>query len=102
MKLTATLNRAIYPIAILRQRNFALVWVSNVLGAMGNQTEVLVLGWLVLVMTNSPFYLGLVTAARLGLNPMALFAGAIADRMPRQILLAAVEFVKLVALVVQA
>jgi MFS family permease len=93
LKLTAALNRAIYPIAILRQRNFALVWVSNVLGAMGNQTEVLVLGWLVLVTTNSPLYLGLVTAARLGLNPMALFAGAIADRMPRQILLAAVEFV---------
>jgi len=59
---------------------------------MGNQTEVLVLGWLVLVTTDSPLYLGLVTAARLGLNPMALFAGAIADRVPRQILLAAVEF----------
>lgn len=92
MKLTATLNRVIYPIAILRQRNFALVWMSNVLGAMGNQTEVLVLGWLVLVTTDSPLYLGLVTAARLGLNPMALFAGAIADRVPRQILLASVEF----------
>lgn len=60
---------------------------------MGNQTEVLVLGWLVLVTTDSPLYLGLVTAARLGLNPMALFAGAIADRLPRQILLAAVEFI---------
>jgi MFS family permease len=60
---------------------------------MGNQTEVLVLGWLVLVTTDSPLYLGLVTAARLGLNPMALFAGAIADRVPRQILLATVEFI---------
>jgi predicted MFS family arabinose efflux permease len=67
--------------------------MSNVLGAMGNQTEVLVLGWLVLVTTDSPLYLGLVTAARLGLNPMALFAGAIADRVPRQLLLAAVEFI---------
>lgn len=93
MKLSTTLNRAVYPIAILRQRNFALVWTSNVLGAMGNQTEVLVLGWLVLVTTNSPLYVGLVTAARLGLNPMALFAGAIADRVPRQILLATAEFV---------
>ena len=78
---------------ILRQRNFALVWSSNMMGAMGNQTEALVLGWFVLTLTNSPLYVGLITAARLFMNPLALFAGAIADRVPRNLLLATVEFI---------
>mgnify|MGYP001197547360 FL=1 len=78
---------------ILRQRNFALVWSSNMMGSMGNQTEALVLGWFVLTLTNSPLYVGLITAARLFMNPLALFAGAIADRVPRNLLLATVEFI---------
>ncbi len=90
-KPTGALARALYPVAILGQRNFALVWSSNMLGAMGNQMEALVLGWLVLTMTDSPLYVGLVTAARLGLNPMALFAGAVVDRLPRNLVLVGVE-----------
>ncbi len=85
------LGRAVYPVAILGQRNFALVWSSNMLGAMGNQMDALVLGWLVLNLTDSPLYVGLVTAARLGLNPVALFAGAVVDRLPRNLVLAGVE-----------
>ena len=77
---------------ILRQRNFALVWSANMMGAMGNQTEALVLGWFVLTLTDSPFLVGLITAARLFMNPLAIFAGAIADRFPRNLLLAIVEF----------
>jgi MFS family permease len=78
---------------ILRQRNFALVWSSNMMGSMGNQTEALVLGWFVLTLTDSPLYVGLITAARLFMNPLALFAGAIADRVSRNLLLATVEFI---------
>jgi len=63
------------------------------MGAMGNQTEALVLGWFVLTLTDSPLYVGLITAARLFMNPLALFAGAIADRVPRNLLLATVEFI---------
>jgi predicted MFS family arabinose efflux permease len=63
------------------------------MGSMGNQTEALVLGWFVLTLTNSPLYVGLITAARLFMNPLALFAGAIADRVPRNLLLATVEFI---------
>ncbi|GIS81924.1 MAG: hypothetical protein CM1200mP15_05560 [Dehalococcoidia bacterium] len=67
---------------ILRQRNFALVWSANMMGAMGNQTKLWVLGWFVLTLTDSPFLVGLITAARLFMNPLAVFAGAIADRVP--------------------
>lgn len=93
MKLAVTLHRATYPLLILRQRNFGLVWLSTTLAGMGSQMEAVVLGWFVLTLTDSPFLVGLVAAARMGLNFLALFAGAIADRMSRQLLLTAVEFV---------
>ena len=92
MKLTATLNRATYPLSIFRQRNFSLLWSSMTLVGMGTQMESVVLGWFVLTLTDSPFLVGLVGSARMALNFMALFAGAVADRVPRQRLLAAVEF----------
>ncbi len=92
MNLTAALHQATYPIAILRQRNFGLVWLSTTLAAMGSQMEVLALGWYVLNLTDSPFLVGLVAAARMALNFLALFAGAIADRVSRQALLTAVEY----------
>ncbi|CAI8033311.1 hypothetical protein GBAR_LOCUS18790 [Geodia barretti] len=59
---------------------------------MGNQMEQVVLGWYVLTLTDSPFLVGLVGSARMALNFLALFTGAIADRVPRQRLLAGVEF----------
>lgn len=93
MRLTATFHRAAYPLAILRQRNFGLVWLSTTLAGMGSQMEAVVLGWYVLTLTDSPFLVGLVAAARMGLNFLALFAGAIADRVSRQMLLTSVEFV---------
>ena len=93
MNLFPLIRQLGYPVMILRQRNFALVWSSNMMGAMGNQTEALVLGWFVLTLTDSPLYVGLITAARLFMNPLALFAGAIADRVPRNLLLATVEFI---------
>ena len=54
--------------------------------------EAVVLGWFILTLTDSPFLVGLISAARMGMNIMALFAGAIADRVPRHKLLATVEF----------
>jgi MFS family permease len=54
--------------------------------------EAVVLGWFVLTLTDSSFLVGLIWAARMSLNMLALFAGAIADRVPRRRLLAVVEF----------
>ena len=58
---------------------------------MGTQMEAAVLGWYILDLTDSPFLVGLISAARMSLNLMALFAGAIVDRLPRHRVLAAVE-----------
>tara|TARA_B100001123_G_scaffold68244_1_gene76149 strand:+ start:7484 stop:8614 length:1131 start_codon:yes stop_codon:yes gene_type:complete len=59
---------------------------------MGTQMEAVVLGWFVLTLTDSPFLVGAISAARMALNVLALFAGAVADRVPRHRLLAGVEF----------
>jgi MFS family permease len=93
VKLAVTLHLATYPLSVLCQRNFRMVWLSTTLAGMGSQMEVVVLGWFVLTLTDSPFLVGLVSGARMGLNFLALFAGAIADRMSRQLLLTTVEFV---------
>jgi len=51
------------------------------------------LGWLVLIRTDSPFLVGSIASARMALNFLALFSGAVADRMPRHLLVAAVMFI---------
>ena len=59
---------------------------------MGTQMEMVVMGWFVLTLTDSPFLVGAISAARMSLNILALFAGAVADRVPKQRVLATVEF----------
>ncbi len=91
MRISPALKQAFYPVSILGQRNFALVWASIVQFQVGNQMEAVVLGWFVYQLTDDPLLVGLIAAARMGVNFLALFAGAIADRLPRHRLLAAVE-----------
>ncbi|MCI0846663.1 MAG: MFS transporter [Chloroflexi bacterium] len=93
MKVATTLQRAAYPLAILRQRNFGLLWSSMAVSGTGMQMESLALAWLVLTRTDSPFLVGLIASARMALNFLALFSGAIADRLPRHLLVAAVLFI---------
>lgn len=93
MKLSPALRQAAYPVAILGQRNFTLVWGSIAQFQVGSQMEALVLGWFVIQLTDSPFLGGLIAGARMALNFLALFAGAIADRLPRHRLLAGIELV---------
>ncbi len=92
-KFTATVNRAGYPLSVFRYRNFSFVWASTTLVTMGTQMETVVLGWFILTLTDSPFLVGAISAARMSLNILALFAGAVADRVPRHRILASVEFI---------
>ena len=93
LKLQQSLRQVTYPVAILGQRNFALVWSSVWAVQTGNQMEALVLAWYMLEVTGNPFLVGLIASARMGMNFLALFSGAIADRLPRHRLLAAVELI---------
>ena len=93
MSINSAIRQATYPIAILGERNFALVWSSVWTVQTGNQMEALILAWYVLEVTGSPLLVGLIASARMGLNFLAIFSGAIADRLPRHRLLAFVELV---------
>jgi len=93
MRINSAIRQATYPIAILGERNFALVWSSVWTVQTGNQMEALILAWYVLEVTGSPLLVGLIASARMGLNFLAIFSGAIADRLPRHRLLAFVELV---------
>ena len=91
--LNQRLRQSAYPLSIFKNRNFSLVWSSSTLVGTGTQMEAVVLAWFILTLTDSPFLVGLIAAARMALNVLALVAGAYVDRLPRNRLLAAVEFI---------
>jgi len=69
----------------LRHRDFALFWSGNFLSNIGTWMQNLALGWQILLMTNSPFLVGL--NGFLGTLPSLVFSlpgGAIADRLNRR------------------
>ncbi len=69
----------------LRHRDYALFWTGNFLSNVGTWMQNLALGWQILLMTNSPFLLGL--NGFLGTVPSLVFSlpgGAIADRLSRR------------------
>lgn len=67
----------------LRHPAFRLLWTSTLLWSLSRWMETVVLGWLVLDITGSPFMVGVITAARS--FPFLLFGalgGVVADRVP--------------------
>ena len=69
-------------------RNYALYWTGAFLSNVGSWMQNVALGWLVLQLTNSAFWVGFVSFA--GLFPslfLSLFGGVLADRMDRRIVL---------------
>jgi MFS family permease len=68
--------------AALRHRNFRLFYIGQAISLTGSWMQSLAQSWLVLVLTDSPFYLGLVGA--LQTLPVLLFsfhAGVVADHV---------------------
>jgi MFS family permease len=73
------------PFPALRHRNFRLFFYGYIVSLVGVWMERVASSWLVLDLTNSAFYVGLVSA--LGSLPVllfALYAGAIADRVSKR------------------
>ncbi|MBZ5565904.1 MAG: MFS transporter [Acidobacteriia bacterium] len=69
----------------LRHRDFALFWSGNFLSNIGTWMQNLALGWLIVIMSGSPFLLGL--NGFLASAPSLVFSlpgGAIADRLNRK------------------
>mgnify|MGYP001561188678 CR=1 FL=1 len=69
----------------LQSRGFRLLWTGSLLAQMARWSEVAVLGWLVLELTNSPFQVAMVGLFRWA--PLALlgvFSGLLTERFDRQ------------------
>ncbi|MDO8691463.1 MAG: MFS transporter [Dehalococcoidia bacterium] len=69
----------------LRHRNYMLLWVGTLISHSGDWMDNVALNWLILVMTNSPFYLGVFNLCRaLPMLVLVLIGGVVVDRMDRR------------------
>lgn len=76
------------PLALFRLRDFRWLSANMACASIGMMGEVVVLGWLALELTDSPFLVGLAMGARaLPLFFVGVPAGVLADRWPRHRLL---------------
>jgi MFS family permease len=76
----------------LRHRNFRLFYYGQLISLAGTWMQVVAQSWLVLTLTNSPFYVGLVTALEsLPVMLFSLHAGVLVDRVSRHRLVIAAQ-----------
>jgi len=69
----------------LSHRNFRLFWGGQLISVIGTWMQNVALGWLVLRISDSSFYLGLLNAlTTLPILLFSLFAGIIADRVSKR------------------
>jgi predicted MFS family arabinose efflux permease len=84
-------------VSALANPNFRLFWSGNFLSNIGTWMQNVALGWLVLVLTNSAFWLGVVGFA--GSIPFlffTLFGGVIADRVNKRRLLLVTQTIMMI------
>jgi len=81
----------------LRNRNFRLFWTGNFLSNIGTWMQNVAQGWLVLTLTNSSFWLGVVGfAGSIPFLIFTLFGGVVADRVNKRRLLLVTQTVMMV------
>ena len=74
-----------YGLGALAHRNFRLFFIGQGISLVGTWMQNVGEGWLILTLTNSPFYVGLTAALSLvGVLLFSLYAGVIADRVDKR------------------
>jgi len=73
--------------AALRHRGFRLLWFATLLSSTARWADMVVIGWLTLELTNSPFWVGIVAGSKMIGYFTAPFMGVIADRVDRRLLM---------------
>ncbi len=72
--------------ASFQRRDFRLLWGATVVQSVGMGMEFVALGWVVFELTDSPFWVGVSSAARMApFFFLGLVSGAVADRVDRRI-----------------
>ena len=68
-----------------RHRNYQLFFFGQLISLIGTWMQAVAQDWLVLQLTNNPFYLGLVAAVQFTpVMVLGLFGGLIADHLPKR------------------
>src|SRR5688500_12643550 len=74
-----------YGLGALTHRNFRFFFFGQIVSLTGTWMQSVAQGWLVLELTDSPFYVGLVSAlGSLGVMLFTLYAGVVADRTDKR------------------
>jgi MFS family permease len=82
----------------LRHRNYRLLFFGQLISLCGVWMQITAQGWLILRLTNSPLWLGLIAAAQsLPVLLLSLPAGALADKAPKRSLLLATQSVSMIS-----
>jgi MFS family permease len=72
----------------LEERDYRIFWLGQLVSVTGTWMQTVAQGWLVLVLTGSPFVLGVAAAVRsLPVLVLALPAGYVADRFDRRVII---------------
>jgi len=82
-------------VTAFRNRNFRLLWIATLFSSTARWADVVVIGWLTLILTDSAFMVGVVSACKMAGYIAAPFMGVIADRMDRRVLLIVASAVNL-------
>ena len=94
---TGSTSRLPRGLSSLRHRNFRLFWTGQLVSLIGTWMQSVAQGWLVLELTNDPLALGLVVAAQFTpVIVLGLFAGVLADAVPKRTALVATQAAALV------
>ena len=81
---------------VLQDRNFQRLWAARWIHEISRRMELIVLGYLVLELTDSAFQVGLISVFLNGPRPpLALVAGMLADRLDRWRILATIHTIYL-------
>ncbi len=87
----------------LAHRNFRLFFFGQGVSLIGTWMQSVAQGWLVLTLTNSPFYVGLVSGlGSLGVLAFTLYAGIVADRRDKRRLVILTQSISMVLALVLA
>ena len=85
------------PFSVLFNRDFRLLWLAGLFRFHSRWMETLVLGWIILEVTNSPFLVGTIGFFRMAAMPiLGLPAGVMADRLNRKLIIVLTEGINVV------
>jgi len=87
----------------LTHRNFRLFFFGQGVSLIGTWMQSVAQGWLVLTLTNSPFFVGLVSGlGSLGVLAFSLYAGVVADRRDKRRLIVLTQSLSMVLALILA